>query len=106
MTNERYLVVSYFVCAALSISLGILVFLILRVPFRKVTAASAKRLGSIMRTLFPCGLLFPALLGFVSISYYGCHGESYAKVVQDRDFLIATNQAQISAALLYIAVAI
>jgi hypothetical protein len=106
MTNERYLVVSYFVCAALSIALSILVFLILRHPFAKVTAASGKRLSSILRTLFPGGLLFPALLGFVSISYYGCHGESYATVVQDRSFLIAKNQAQISAALLYVAVAI
>jgi hypothetical protein len=47
MTNERYLIASYFVGAALSVGLGTIVYLFLRRPFGGVAdAASGKRLSS------------------------------------------------------------
>jgi len=98
--------VSYFVCAALSVAAGILVYLYLRRPFAAVTAAaSGKHLPEIIKRLFPCGLVFPALLGFLSVSYRGCN-ESYESIIARREYLIAINQQQLSAILFYIVVAV
>ena len=74
MTNERYLIGSYFVGAVLSVGLGTLVYLFLRRPFGGVAdAAQGKRLSSMLkRRLLPWELLFPALLD-VSVSYQGCN---------------------------------
>ncbi len=107
MTNEAYLIVSYVVCAALSIALGTLVYLFLRRPFTVVAdAAPRKNLRSILKRLFSIGLLFPALLGFVSVSYQSCGRQTYAKIVESRSYLVQKNQEQISSTLLSIAVAV
>lgn len=106
MTNERYLIVSYFLVAALSAGLGVLVYLFLRRPFSTVAdAASNKRLPSLLKRLLPCGFIFPALLGFVSVSYRGCN-KTYKQIVESRSYLIQKNQDQISSALLFILAAI
>lgn len=107
MTNDTYLVVSYFICAALSIALGTVVYLLLRGPFAVVAdAAPRKHLRSILKRLFPIGLLLPALLGFVSVSYQSCNRQTYAKIVESRSYLVEKNQEQISATLLSIVVAV
>lgn len=107
MTNDTYLVVSYFICAALSIALGTVVYLLLRGPFAVVAdAAPRKHLRSILKRLFPIGLLLPALLGFVSVSYQSCNRQTYAKIVESRRYLVEKNQEQISATLLSIVVAV
>jgi hypothetical protein len=107
MTNERYLIASYFVGAALSAGLGTMVYLFLRRPFGDVAvAASGKRLSSMLKRLFPWGLLFPALLGFVSVSYQGCGRHTYEEIVQARSYLVEKNQEQLSSVLLYILVAV
>jgi uncharacterized iron-regulated membrane protein len=106
LTNDQYLIVSYFVCAALSVAAGLLVYLYLRRPFAGVAdAASGKHLPTLLKRLLPCGLVFPALLGFLSVSYQGCD-KSYADIVQNREYLVAKNHEQISAILFYIVVAI
>jgi hypothetical protein len=104
MTNERYLIVSYFLIAALSVGLGTLVYLYLRRPFNIVSdSARGKRLPTILKKLFPIGLLFPALLGFTAVAYRGCADhKTYEAIVQDRSYLIQKNQEQTSSALLYI----
>jgi hypothetical protein len=107
MTNERYLIVSYFVGAAFSAGLGAAVYLFLRRPFAEVAAAVAgKRLSLLLKRLFPWGLLFPALLGFVSVSYEGCQRTTYEEVVQNRNYLVEKNQEQISSTLLHILFAV
>jgi hypothetical protein len=107
MTNERYLIASYFVCAALSIALGILVYFFLRRPFANVAdAASHKRLPSMLKRLFPWGLVFPALLGFVSVSYQSCGRTTYAEIVESRGYLVEKNQQQVSSVLLAVLVAV
>ena len=106
MTNEQYLIVSYFACAALSVAASILVYLYLRHPFAAVAdAASGKHLPTILKRLFPCGLVFPALLGFLSVSYRGCN-ESYESIIAHRNFLISINQNQISAILFCMVLAV
>jgi heme/copper-type cytochrome/quinol oxidase subunit 1 len=107
LTNDQYLIASYFVCAALSIVVSVLVYLYLRRSFASVVdAASGKHLPSMLKRLFPCGLIFPALLGFVSVSYQGCDRTTYKEIVESREYLIAKNHAQISAVLFYILVAV
>lgn len=107
MTNDTYLVVSYFICAALSIALGTAVYLFLRGPFAVVAdAAPRKHLRSILKRLFAIGLLLPALLGFVSVSYQSCNRQTYAKIVESRSYLVEKNQEQISATLLSVVVAV
>jgi hypothetical protein len=107
MTNDTYLVVSYVVCAALSIALGTVVYLFLRRPFAAVAdAAPQQNLRLILKRLFPIGLLFPALLGFVSVSYQSCDRQTYAKIVESRSYLVQKNQEQISSTLLSIGVAV
>jgi hypothetical protein len=107
MTNEQYLIASYFVCAASSIALGTLVYFYLRRPFASVVdAASGKRLPSMMKRLLPCGFVFPAMLGFVSVSYRDCTTTTYSQVVESRGYLIEKNQEQIFSILFYILVAV
>ncbi len=106
MTNEQYLIVSYFVCAALSVAAGVLVYLYLRRPFAGVAdAASGKHLPTILKRLLPCGLVFPALLGFLSVSYESCNS-TYSGIVADRSLLVAKNHEQISAILFCIVIAV
>jgi hypothetical protein len=106
LTNEKYLIVSYFVCALLSVAAGILVYLYLRRPFAALAdTAPGKHLPAILKRLFPCGLLFPALLGFLSVSYQGCNS-SYASIIANREFLVTKNHEQISAILFYVVIAV
>jgi hypothetical protein len=107
MTNEQYLSLSYSICAVLSLVLGGLVYFFLRRPFAALTDTTGRtHLRSVLKKLFPVGLLFPALLGFVSVSYLSCDRPNYDEVVQSRAYLIGKNQQQISAILLSIVVAI
>ena len=97
---------SYFVCAAISVAAGILVYVYLRRPFAALAeSAPGKHLPTILKRLFPCGLIFPALLGFLSVSYRGCN-ESYESIIAHRDFLVSINQNQISAILFYTVIAV
>src|SRR5712692_5606110 len=106
MTNERYLIASYFLVAALSAGLGVLAYLFLRRPFGSVAdTASNRGLPSLLKRAFPYGLVFPALLGFISVSYRGCN-KTYEQILENRSYLIEKNQEQISSALLFILAAV
>jgi len=59
-----------------------------------------------LKRLFPCGLVLPALLGFVSVSYRSCDRSTYAEIVASRGYLVAKNQEQIASILLYILAAV
>ncbi len=107
MTNDQYLVVSYVFCAALSIAMGAVVYKFLRRPFAGVASAAPNRhLGSLLKRLFPVGMLFPALLGFVSVSYQSCDRQTYAKIVENRSYLVEKNQEQISSILVSLVIAV
>ncbi len=107
MTNEHYLIVSYFVGAAISVVLGTLVYLYLRRSFGEfVETASGRHFPSILKKLFPCGLIFPAFLGFISVSYSSCNHDTYEKIVRDRQYLVEKNHEQLSSILLSLVIAI
>jgi hypothetical protein len=106
MTNDRYLIVSYFAVAALAIAFAWATWLYLRRSFgRIINTLPMGNLSQILKAMFPAGLFLPAFLGFVSVSYHGC-GKSYEEIVKDRSYLIQKNQEQISSILLWIAAAI
>ena len=106
MTNDRYLIVSYFLVAALAVAVAWATWQYLRRPFWGISQTLSKgNFSRILRGVFPAGLFLPALLGFISVSYYGC-GKSYAEIVKDRSYLIHKNQEQISSILLWIAAAL
>ena len=59
-----------------------------------------------LKRLFPCGFVLPALLGFVTVSYRSCDRTTYTEIVASRGYLIEKNQEQISSILLYILAAV
>ncbi|HKM67722.1 MAG TPA: hypothetical protein VJX70_11190 [Candidatus Acidoferrum sp.] len=107
MTNEQYLIASYFASAAISVALGTLVYFCLRRSFGEIAeTASGKEFPAILKKLFPFGLVFPALMGFISVSYSSCNHETYEKIVQNRQYLVEKNQEQLSSTLLSLVIAI
>jgi hypothetical protein len=107
MTNDRYLVISYFVSAGICLGAGMLVYFHLRRSLGAFAdAAFARRLGTILKRLFPFGLLLPALMGFMSVTYLSCNHTTYEKIVESRKYLVEKNQEQLSSTLFSLAVAI
>lgn len=107
MTNDQYLIVSYFGCAALGVTLGAAMYFFLRRSFGDVAdAAPGRQFPELLKRLFPFGLVFPALLGFVSASYSSCDRKTYADIVKSRRYLVGKNQEQIASILLSILVAV
>lgn len=107
MSNEQYLIVSYFVAALLCCGVGLAAYGWLRRPFGGVMEWIASRhLARSLRRLFPFGLVLPALAGFLSVSYQGCGGPSYEQIVADRAFMVAKNQEQLSAGMDWVAAAV
>jgi hypothetical protein len=103
MTNEQYLVVSYFCVAAIAVVIGLVAYFWLRAPLREVAAALPwKALRELLSRLFPVGIVLPALLGFISVSYRGCKLQEYEKIVADRSYLVSKSQEQISASLTHV----
>lgn len=103
MTNEHYLFVSYFGGAAISLVIGLAAFFWLRIPLRGIVAALPwKDLRELLSRLFPLGIVLPALLGFISVSYRGCNLQEYEKIVAERSYLVSKSQQQISASLTHV----
>lgn len=103
MTNDQYLVVSYFVTAAFSLVIGLCAFFWLRAPLRSFCSALPwKGLRRLLANVFPAGLVLPALLGFLSVSYFGCDKDSYEKIVASRDYLEQKNLEQLAASFAYV----
>lgn len=107
MTNDQFLIVSYFTIAVISAALGLFVYAYLRRSFGSfVDSGGTSRLAIILKRLFPFGLVFPALLGFLSVSYYSCDVDTYGKIVRSRKYLLEKNQQQLSCTLFSLVVAI
>ena len=107
MSNEQYLQVSYFVVLLLCVAAAIVVILFLRRPFEGIIARlSRKNFAEILRKLFWVGILFPALAGFFSVSFYGCSKTTYADVISKLPYLVEINQEQLAASLSQIVYAI
>jgi len=107
MTNERYLIVSYFFAALLCVVVALLTYLFLRRSLAAVAdSVPDRRLPEILKRLFPAGLLLPGLLAFTSVSYLTCDEDTYDRIIQNRAYLVERNQRQISRTLLFLLIAV
>jgi hypothetical protein len=106
MTNEQYLLVSYFTAGLLSFAFALATYLLLRHSFIGVTQAVRGKLSIILRRLFFIGIILPALVGFFSVSFRSCSKETYVQIIADRSYLVAKNQEQLSTSLSYIVIAL
>jgi hypothetical protein len=107
VTNEQYLVVSYFLVGVACLALGLATFALFRRCFEAVTkAVPGGKFGLILRKLFLAGVVLPALAGFFSVTFRSCEKHTYNAIVADRSYLIAKNQEQLGTCMLYICVAL
>lgn len=107
MTNEQYLIASYFVVGLLSFGLALAAYLWLRHSFTGVTRAVPEtHFFHILRKLFSVGIILPALFGFFSVSFRSCSKETYHEIIADRAYLVAKNQEQLSTSLSHMVIAL
>lgn len=100
MSNERFLIVSYFSVAAFSLGLGTAVYFWFRRSFGAITGRLAgTHLPRTLRRAFPVGLILPAMLGFLSVSYYSCSVDTYEQVIANRVYLEQKSREQAHAVL-------
>jgi hypothetical protein len=100
MTNEHYLIVSYFLFGFVSLSLGVAAYCVLRRPFAAIAEAVAGQFrSSILKRALAVSMTMAAVVGFLSVSYtqQAC-GKSYEQIVKDRSFLVQMNEQQLQAA--------
>lgn len=103
MTNEEYLIVSYFLVGAVAIVVVSVAYLWLRPTVHELARnLSGRHLPRILRKVLPLSLLFPALLGFFSVTFKSCNKETYEEIVSDRAYLVEKNQEQLSTTLSYV----
>jgi hypothetical protein len=106
MSNEQYLIVSYFCVGGLAIVIAVAVYAYLRRPLEGLASVFPNRnLASILKRLFPAGLVLPALAGFLSVSYRSCQ-EDYQSIIADRSYLVAKNQEQLLTICIFLMLAI
>jgi len=106
MSNEQYLIVSYFFVGGLSILIAVAVYACLRRPLAGLASAFPNRiLASVLKKLFPAGLVLPALAGFLSVNYESC-GKSYESIIADRAYLVGKNQEQLSSICFFLMLAV
>lgn len=100
MSNQAYLIVSYFVVVALCAGLGFSAYLWLRKPVEDIVASLAhENFGKMIRRGFPLSTVFFALSWCLSVNYYGCEGKKYNDIVKDRSYITSKNTEQLSQAL-------
>ena len=96
MSNEHYLIVSYFLVGLVSLCFGVAVYRVLRTPFAAIAEAVAGRFRSrVLTRSLAASMTLAAVLGFLSVSYTQKGCRSYEQVVKDRDYLVQTNQRQL-----------
>ncbi len=96
MSNDQYLVVSYVVFGALSLSLGVVTYRILREPFGRIVENTLRNSQSrFLKGLLPIVFTLAATVGFLGISYTQHSCMSYNEVVEHRSYLEKMNRAQL-----------
>ena len=95
MTNEHYLIVSYFLFGLVSLGLGVAAYLALRRPFAAIAEMVAGHVRSaLLKRTLALSIVMAAVLGFTSVSYRGC-GMSYEEIVRERSYLEQINRQQL-----------
>jgi len=103
MSNERYLIVSYFFFALVCLVLGVLVYWILRIPFERIAEATVGSRGTVLKRVLAVSMTAAAVLGFLGFSYNQKGCVSYQQVINSRNFLVEANVEQVQGAADWIA---
>ena len=107
MNNEQYLILSYGAVALICLVLAMATYGWLRRSFAStVHDSSSPSFSKILKKLFLIGIIFPAFFGFFSVSFHSCSKDTYEKIIEERTYLVAKNQEQLSQALFYIVIAL
>ena len=104
MTNENYLIVSYFCAAGGGVVGAVLTALVLRGSLRRAVAGVLGPVGRVFRRMLPAWLVLMVLFAFTSVSYLDCHHKTYHNVVKDRAHMEQVTRTQASQMLNYLAV--
>lgn len=100
MSNEAYLIASYFAAGVVCLGLGFAAFLWLRRPMQEVADSLAQKNWSrIVRRGFPLSTMLFVVSGCLSVNYYGCEQKKYNQIVNDRSYIAKKNAEQLSEAL-------
>ena len=100
MSNEAYLIASYFGAVVLCLSLGLAAYLWLRPPLQDAAdSLPQKNWSRIIRRAFPLSTILFVLSGCFSVSYYGCEQKKYNEILNDRSYITKKNAEQLSKAL-------
>ena len=106
MTNEQYLIVSYFAVIGGGALLAAVTALLLRGSLRRAVSGLLRPVGVALRRMLPTWLILLVLFAFMSVSYMDCSHSTYDDVVNDRDHMVIVTHRQTSKVLLYLAVAL
>jgi len=87
VTNETYLVVSYFTALAAAVVLALLTITWLRGGARRALAGRDGKLANFLRRVLSPWVVLVAMFAFLSVSYFDCSHKNYQAVVQDREHL-------------------
>ena len=100
MSNDTYLVGSYFGVSAFCLASGVFAYLWLRRPTQEIAdSLPHKNLAKIIRKAFPLTMVLFALAEGLSVDYTGCGQKEYRAIVSDRSYITQKNVEQVSDAL-------
>ena len=104
MSDDHYLIASYFLTGCVCIFIGLAAYLWLRRPIGQITAAPNRSLGAALRRFFPASSLLIVVAAFASVSYYSCGSRNYATIVSDRHYIRSMELAQVRETFLWLSV--
>lgn len=95
MSNEHYLIASYFLVAVVSLCLGTAAYRVLRTPFAAIAELVAGTRSTILKRAMAVSMTIAAVLGFLGVSYTQRGCKTYEQVVQSREYLVQLNRSQL-----------
>jgi hypothetical protein len=103
VTNEQYLIVSYFTTAGGGVLAAIATGLALRGPLRSAVARFTRPARTFMGRALFAWLVMGVLLAFMSVGYFGtCDHQTYKSVVEDMPWMVLKTRGQIESIFEYL----
>jgi hypothetical protein len=99
LTNDHYLIVSYFAGFALCFGLAALTYRILREPFGRIADAALQNSRNVfLKRALPVALAIGATISFLGVNYTfdGCNTHKYDDIVKDRAYVHEKNRMQLA----------